>query len=212
MVAPPFVYLDLVRRNVRKEVSVGAQNCYLEQGAFTGEVSAGMLHDLAIPWVILGHSERRQLFGESSELVGKKLARAVAAGLKVVACLGETLQEREAGQTTEVVFAQLRAFAENINDWTNVVIAYEPVWAIGTGRTATPEQAQEVHFAIRNWLAEKVSSAVASQVRIIYGGSVKPANANDLAKQPDVDGFLVGGCSLVAADLLKIIASVESRH
>lgn len=168
----------------------------MAKGAFTGEISPAMLKDIGADWVIIGHSERRQIFNETDELIAEKTAHALAEGLKVIACIGETLQEREAGQTEAVVFRQSKALAATIKDWTNVVVAYEPVWAIGTGKTATPAQAQEVHAALRKWFAENVSPAVSAAVRIQYGGSVTAANCKELASQPDIDGFLVGGASL----------------
>lgn len=155
-----------------------------------------MLKDVGADWVIIGHSERRQIFGESDELIAEKTVFALSQGLKVIACIGETLQEREAGQTEAVVFRQTKALAALIKDWTNVVLAYEPVWAIGTGKTATPAQAQEVHAALRKWLTENVSPEVSAALRIQYGGSVTAANAKELGSQPDIDGFLVGGASL----------------
>ncbi|KAF8983473.1 triosephosphate isomerase, partial [Haplosporangium bisporale] len=173
VVSPPFVYLDQVRKSVRKDVAVAGQNCYAKaSGAYTGEVAAEMLKDLGIEWVILGHSERREIFKESDEEIGAKVAHALKAGLKVMACVGEKLEERETNKTTEVVFRQLAAIAKQVEDWTNVVIAYEPVWAIGTGKVATPDQAQEVHKAIRGWLKENVNAQVAEATRIMYGGSV----------------------------------------
>jgi len=197
VVSPPYVFLPTVKASLRPEIQVAAQNCWVKKGgAFTGEVSAEMLVNLGIPWVILGHSERRALLGESNEFVGDKVAYALAQGLKVIACVGETLEQREAGSTMDVVAAQTKAIADKITDWTNVVIAYEPVWAIGTGKVATPAQAQEVHANLRDWLKTKVSPEVAETTRIIYGGSVTGASANELAAQPDVDGFLVGGASL----------------
>ena len=155
-----------------------------------------MLKDLNIDWVILGHSERREIFKESDEEIGQKVAHALKAGLKVMACVGEKLEEREADKTTEVVFRQLAAIAKHVQDWTHVVIAYEPVWAIGTGKVATPQQAQEVHKDIRGWLKKNVSAHVAESTRIMYGGSVNGGNAATLAQEEDVDGFLVGGASL----------------
>ncbi|KAG0281106.1 triosephosphate isomerase [Linnemannia exigua] len=197
VVSPPFVYLDQVRKAVRKDVAVAGQNCYSKtSGAYTGEVAPEMLKDLGIEWVILGHSERREIFKETDEEIGIKVAHALKAGLKVMACVGEKLEEREANKTTEVVFRQLAAISKHVSDWTNVVIAYEPVWAIGTGKVATPDQAQEVHKDIRNWLKEKVSPEVAEATRIMYGGSVNGGNAATLAQENDVDGFLVGGASL----------------
>ncbi|KAI1319852.1 triosephosphate isomerase [Mortierella claussenii] len=197
VVSPPFVYLDQVRKSVRKDIAVAGQNCYSKaSGAYTGEVAAEMLKDIGIEWVILGHSERREIFKETDEEIGLKVAHALKAGLKVMACVGEKLEEREANKTTDVVFRQLEAIAKHVQDWSNVVVAYEPVWAIGTGKVATPEQAQEVHKAIRGWLREKVSPQVAEATRIMYGGSVNGGNAATLAKEEDVDGFLVGGASL----------------
>jgi triosephosphate isomerase len=158
-----------------------------------------MLLDLGIKWVILGHSERRALFHETSEVVGKKTAFALNAGLKVIACIGEKLEEREAGTTSNVVLSQLNAIHAAVpqkEHWANIVIAYEPVWAIGTGKVATPEQAQEVHVTIRSWLNEKLGSDVGNMVRVIYGGSVNGKNCADLAQQSEIDGFLVGGASL----------------
>jgi len=197
VVAPSAVHLSTVREHAKKEIGVAAQNCYFEaSGAFTGENSAAALKDLNINWVILGHSERRHIFGESNEMIGKKTAFALKSGLRVIACIGEKLEEREANKTTEVCFSQLQAIAANVSDWSQVVIAYEPVWAIGTGKNATPEQAQEVHAALRKWLHDNVSAEVANTTRIIYGGSVTAANANQLAAEKDIDGFLVGGASL----------------
>ncbi|KAG0355164.1 triosephosphate isomerase [Podila minutissima] len=197
VVSPPFVYLDQVRKTIRKDVAVAGQNCYAKSsGAYTGEVAAEMLKDLGIEWVILGHSERREIFKETDEEIGAKVAHALKTGLKVMACVGEKLEEREDNRTTEVVFRQLAAIAKQVEDWTNVVVAYEPVWAIGTGKVATPDQAQEVHKAIRGWLKENVSAQVAEATRIMYGGSVNGGNAATLAKEEDVDGFLVGGASL----------------
>lgn len=155
-----------------------------------------MLKDVGADWVIIGHSERRTIFGESDELVAEKTAFALAEGLKVIACIGETLQEREAGKTEEVVFRQMKAIAAQVKDWTNVVVAYEPVWAIGTGKVATPQQAQDVHAALRKWLVDNVSADVSASLRIQYGGSVTAANCKELGSQPDIDGFLVGGASL----------------
>ncbi|VAH72460.1 hypothetical protein VPH35_049843 [Triticum aestivum] len=197
VVSPPYVFLPTVKAKLRPEIQVAAQNCWVKKGgAFTGEVSAEMLVNLGVPWVILGHSERRSLMGESSEFVGEKVAYALAQGLKVIACVGETLEQREAGSTMEVVAEQTKAITGKIKDWTNVVVAYEPVWAIGTGKVATPAQAQEVHANLRDWLKTNVSPEVAASTRIIYGGSVTGASCKELAGQPDVDGFLVGGASL----------------
>ncbi|TPX70599.1 triose-phosphate isomerase [Spizellomyces sp. 'palustris'] len=210
VIAPPFPYLQVVRNTLRKDVGVSAQNCYTEsKGAYTGEVSTEMLKDLSIGWVILGHSERRMIFGESDEFVGKKVNAAVKAGLSVIACVGEQDAEREAGQTTAVVFRQIKAIADQLTpaDWANIVIAYEPVWAIGTGKVATPQQAQEVHKELRGWLAKNVSQEVADATRILYGGSVGAKSAPDLQQEQDIDGFLVGGASLKDQEFLQIISS-----
>ncbi|KAG4067058.1 hypothetical protein HA402_000049 [Bradysia odoriphaga] len=197
VVGCPSPYLSFARGLLPATIGVAGQNCYkVAKGAFTGEVSPAMLKDIGADWVIIGHSERRQIFNESDELIAEKTAHALAEGLKVIACIGETLQEREAGQTEAVVFRQTKALANAIKDWTNVVVAYEPVWAIGTGKTATPQQAQEVHAALRKWFTDNVSAAVSASVRIQYGGSVTAANCKELASQPDIDGFLVGGASL----------------
>jgi triosephosphate isomerase len=197
VVGCPAVYIAYARGLLPASIGVAGQNCYkAEKGAFTGEVAPQMLKDVGADWVIIGHSERRAIFGESDQLVADKTAYALSQGLKVIACIGETLQEREAGQTEAVVFRQTKAIADAVKDWTNVVVAYEPVWAIGTGKTATPAQAQEVHAALRKWLADNVSADVSASLRIQYGGSVTGANCRELASQPDIDGFLVGGASL----------------
>jgi len=199
VIAPPTLYLVPFLESIRKDIKVAAQNCYVKNsGAFTGEISPAQLHDLKIPYVILGHSERRTLFHESSDFVAQKTRAALDAGLSVILCIGETLEEREAGKTVAVVGTQLTAVVEVLKeaDWSKIVIAYEPVWAIGTGKTATTTQAQETHHEIRNFLSKSVSSSVAESTRIIYGGSVTAKNCNELSKEPDVDGFLVGGASL----------------
>ncbi|XP_074308251.1 triosephosphate isomerase, cytosolic [Silene latifolia] len=211
VVSPPYVFLTSVKSELRPEIQVAAQNCWVKKGgAFTGEVSAEMLSDLSIPWVILGHSERRALLNESNEFVGEKVAYALSKGLKVIACVGETLEQREAGTTMDVVAAQTKAIADKVTDWTNVVIAYEPVWAIGTGKVASPEQAQEVHAELRKWLQANISAEVAASTRIIYGGSVSGANCKELAGKPDVDGFLVGGASL-KPEFIDIINSATVK-
>ncbi|XP_034664635.1 triosephosphate isomerase isoform X1 [Drosophila subobscura] len=193
----PAIYLMYARNLLPCTVGVAGQNAYkVAKGAFTGEISPAMLKDIGADWVILGHSERRAIFNESDELIAEKAEHALAEGLKVIACIGETLDEREAGKTNEVVARQMCAYAKKVRDWTNVVVAYEPVWAIGTGKTATPEQAQEVHAFLRQWLTDNISKEVSAALRIQYGGSVTAANAKDLAKKPDIDGFLVGGASL----------------
>ncbi|KAJ1984767.1 triosephosphate isomerase [Dimargaris verticillata] len=196
VIAPPALYIPAVQSSL-KAGHVAAQNIYSEsKGAFTGEISAEMLKDVGVQWVILGHSERRHVFGETDELIAKKAKHALGVGLKVIFCIGETLQEREANKTTEVVFHQLSAVAQVVSDWSNIVIAYEPVWAIGTGKVATPVQAQEVHHDIRVWLKDHVSPQAAENTRIVYGGSVNAGNCQEIGRQADVDGFLVGGASL----------------
>ena len=206
VVCPPTLYVNLVQSQLRKEWSVGVQNVYLQNGAFTGEISPEMVKDLGVEWIILGHSERRHVFKETDELIGQKTAKAQALGLKIIGCVGELIEERDAGKTFEVVERQLSSFAKNVANWDNFVIAYEPVWAIGAGRTATPPQAQEVHASIRKWLVEHVSQQVSDKTRILYGGSVKGANSSELFAQHDVDGFLVGGASL-QPDFITIVNS-----
>ncbi|KAL4621128.1 hypothetical protein ACB092_06G205300 [Castanea dentata] len=211
VVSPPFVFLPLVKNLLRPDFHVAAQNCWVKKGgAFTGEVSAEMLVNLDIPWVILGHSERRLILNETNEFVGEKVAYALSKGLKVIACVGETLEQRESGTTVEVVAAQTKAIAERVSNWADVVLAYEPVWAIGTGKVASPAQAQEVHFELRKWFHANISPEVAATIRIIYGGSVNGANSKELAAQPDVDGFLVGGASL-KPEFIDIIKSAEVK-
>ena len=211
-VAPPFTALESARNALQgSPIQLYGQNCHHEkQGAFTGEVSAPMLKDVGCDGVILGHSERRQYFGETDEGVNRKLKAALEAQLAPIVCVGETLQEREANRTWEIVSRQVRgAFAglgpEAIG---RCVIAYEPVWAIGTGKTATTAQAQEVHAQIRGLLRD-LAGKTAEEVRIQYGGSVKPDNAAELLNQPDIDGALVGGASLKADDFARIVAGAR---
>lgn len=170
-------------------------------GAFTGEISVSQLQDSGINWAILGHSERRTIFGETDEVIASKTKFATDNGVSVIWCCGESLEEREAGSTVSVVTKQLDALKAKIGtgDWSKVVVAYEPIWAIGTGKVATTEQAQEVHAAIRKWLKESVSDKAADETRVLYGGSVSEKNCTELSKQPDIDGFLVGGASLKPA-------------
>ncbi|KAJ7054163.1 Triosephosphate isomerase [Mycena amicta] len=199
VLAPPSLYLLALKDILRSEIQVAAQNCYFkDSGAFTGEISPAQLKDASIPYVILGHSERRTLFHETSATVAQKTKAALACSLSIILCIGETLEERETGKTTKVCSEQLQAVVDVISpgDWSNIVIAYEPVWAIGTGKVATSKQAQDTHADIRAFLASAVSPAVAESTRIIYGGSVNKGNCGELALQPDVDGFLVGGASL----------------
>jgi triosephosphate isomerase len=210
VLCPPAVYIETVGATLAAEkspVALGGQNMHDKpSGAFTGEVAAAMLLDLGCRYVILGHSERRTLFGETDAIVNAKTKAALAAGLIPITCVGETLEEREAGRTSDVVATQVRGSLAGLSpaDLEKTVVAYEPVWAIGTGKVATPQQAQEVHALIRGLLGGLASPAVADKVRIQYGGSVKPDNAADLAVQPDIDGALVGGASLKADDFLGI--------
>ncbi len=214
LVSPPFTGLAAVAHELdeaKSKVGIAAQNMHAEtSGAFTGEVSAGMLKDAGATWVILGHSERRQLFGETDEGVARKLAAAQSAGLRPIVCVGETLEQREAGQTLEVVERQVRAVVDELNKQPGFgVIAYEPVWAIGTGKVAKPEDAQEVHAAIRGLLG-KASEELARATRVLYGGSVKADNAEGLLGQADIDGALVGGASLDPAGFGKIVEAAQA--
>jgi triosephosphate isomerase len=216
VVCPPFVYLaDAAARLAGTAISLGAQDLCAEpgQGAYTGEVSAGMLRDVGCSHVIIGHSERRALFGETDALVARKAAAALAAGLVPIICVGELLEERDGGRTHEVVGRQLDAAVAGVRDSSfglagleRCVIAYEPVWAIGTGRTATPEQAEDVHAFIRGRIAAN-DAIIAGSIRILYGGSVKAGNARELFDMPDVDGGLIGGASLKAEDFVAIVAA-----
>ncbi|KAK8935932.1 hypothetical protein KSP39_PZI013787 [Platanthera zijinensis] len=241
VVAPPFIYIDQVKSSLVDRIDISAQNSWIGKGgAFTGEIrnrapayqtpldglrqrqikdqlktwlvhGAEQLIDIGCKWVILGHSERRHIIGEDDQFIGKKAAYALSQNLKVIACIGEKLDEREAGKTFDVCFQQLKGFADYVTSWENIVIAYEPVWAIGTGKVASPEQAQEVHAAIRDWLKKSVSTEVASETRIIYGGSVSGSNSADLAKKEDIDGFLVGGASLKGPEFATIVNSVTEK-
>lgn len=206
-VCVPYPYLAQVQSLLTgTAVGWGAQNLSEHsQGAYTGEVSASMLQDFACRYVLVGHSERRSLYGESNKLVAEKFAVALAAGLSPILCVGETLEERESGRTMQVVGAQMEAVLERVGvaAFSAAVVAYEPVWAIGTGKTATSAQAQEVHAAIRAQIA-RADAKVASGLQILYGGSVKPSNAVELFGMPDIDGGLIGGASLVAEDFLAI--------
>ena len=205
---PPAVYLsDVVSVCSPSKVAVGGQNLYpAEDGAYTGELNAAMLRDVGCKYVILGHSERRAIFGESDDFVNKKLHAALAAGLTPIVCVGETLEQRESGQTEDVVRGQLEGSLAGLSSeqMAGSAIAYEPVWAIGTGKTATPQQAEAVHAFIRGWLADKFGAGIAKSVILQYGGSVKADNAAELLKQPNIDGALVGGASLKADGFLAI--------
>jgi len=206
-VCPPFVYLAQVHSLLAgSKVELGAQNvCADTAGAFTGEVSAGMLREFACRWVIVGHSERRSLYGEADAEVSRKVERVLSEGMTPVVCVGETLEEREAGRALQRVCEQLDAAIKMLSNQqaAEIVVAYEPVWAIGTGLTASPEQAQEVHRKLREQLRER-SLELGEKVRILYGGSVNSANADALFAQPDIDGGLIGGASLKAEDFLAI--------
>lgn len=212
-VFPPAVYIDAVREAAAgSPLGYGAQNLYHEaNGAFTGEISAAMLLDLGCDYVILGHSERRHILGETDADVNKKVHAALAAGLVPIVCVGELLSEREAGKTNDVIRTQFDGSLAGISaeQMTGVVIAYEPVWAIGTGKVATPEQAEEVHRELRKLLTDRYNGHVAESVRIQYGGSVKASNAAELLAKENVDGALVGGASLKADEFLGIVAAAH---
>ena len=213
VVAPPFTALAAVAHVLdenKSKVAIAAQNMHHEpSGAFTGEISSSMLKESGASWVILGHSERRQLFGETDEMVARKVGSAIAAGIRPIACVGETLDQRDAEATLEVVARQARAFVDELARQPGFgVIAYEPIWAIGTGLVATPEDAQTVHAMIRAMLVES-SEELAQQTRILYGGSVKGDNAEGLLDQADIDGALVGGASLDAGGFAKIVEAAQ---
>lgn len=211
LVAPPFTLLETVREAMAGSgILLAAQNMHWElKGAFTGEVSGPMLQEAGCTHVILGHSERRSLFGETDEIVNLKVKSAVTLGLVPIVCVGESLEEREEGRTMAVIEGQLSGSLRNFTDGgkmpVSTVLAYEPVWAIGTGKTASPAQAQEVHAFIRSWMEKTFGSDAARQVRILYGGSVKPDNTAELMAQPDIDGALVGGASLTSGSFLGIV-------
>jgi triosephosphate isomerase len=213
-VCPPFPYLAMVAETLRgSAVALGAQNCYPEkEGAFTGEVSPAMLLDVGCRWVILGHSERRHVLGESDAFINRKIKAALATGLDVIFCVGETLQERESKQTERVLQTQLTGGLDGLDAkaLAHLVIAYEPVWAIGTGHNATPDQAQEAHVFLRQQIAARFDEETARALVIQYGGSAKPENVASLFGQPDVDGALVGGASLKPELLLAIIRIASS--
>lgn len=214
IVCPTNIHLDSAMTELEgTNVNVCSQNVSMnENGAFTGENSAKQLVDFGLNWTLIAHSERRQFFGDDETVIGKKIKLALANNLNIVMCIGEKLEDREQNKTMDVCINQLKTLVANVTEsglWEKVVIAYEPVWAIGTGKTATPEMAQEVHQGIRNWMNENVSADVAQKVRIIYGGSVGEGNCNTLIKEKDIDGFLVGGASL-KPDFQKIIMSYSS--
>jgi triosephosphate isomerase len=212
-VAPPFTALYAVHKELEgSPIRLAAQNLYWEEkGAFTGEVSPLMLKEVGCDYVIIGHSERRQFFGETDETVNRRIKAALAQGLKVIFCIGETLREREEGKTFSVIESQVEGGLKGLDDkkMRNMAIAYEPVWAIGTGKTATPEQAEEVHRFIREKLEKLYSREVSEEIRIQYGGSVTPENVKGLMNQPNIDGALVGGASLKAESFSKIVRFKE---
>lgn len=214
VVCPSQLHVQSVKENLRSDVAVGAQDVWTKgNGAFTGETSADMLSDMGVQWTLVGHSERREK-GESNEEVAAKAKYALDNGIKVLACCGEPLENREAGTTNDFVFPQIKAYADvfTADDWKNVVIAYEPIWAIGTGLTATPEQAQDTHADIRKYLGEIAGADVAAETRILYGGSANAATAPGLSAKEDIDGFLVGGASLKPefADIVNCQGSENS--
>jgi len=210
VIAPPFLHLTEVSKVVGSKVSVSAQNCAAEaSGAYTGEVSAAMLQSAGIPYVNIGHSERRTYYGDTDAILAKKVNQALASGLKPIFCIGEELSQRDAGITFEVVLGQIEngLFHLSAEDFSKIVIAYEPVWAIGTGRTATSGQAQEVHAFIRKTIADKYGEEIANDTTIQYGGSCNENNARELFACPDIDGGLIGGASLVADKFIRIVTS-----
>lgn len=214
VIAPPFTALGKMSQLLggSQKVRLGAQNMYPETlGAFTGEISPGMLRELFVRYLIVGHSERRQIFGEPDEFINKKVRVALASELKPILCVGETLEERDAGKEKAVLEKQLKGGLKDVSaeEILDLVIAYEPVWAIGTGRNATPDQAQDAHAHVREVLAELSDDATAAKVRIQYGGSVKPANAEELLSQPDIDGALVGGASLEPRSFAEIVKAAS---
>lgn len=213
ILCPPFTALAAVHDVIKDSpIGLGAQNLYWEkEGAYTGEISAGMIKSVGATYVIIGHSERRQYFNETESTVNKKIKTALENGLKAIVCIGETLEQREEGVTKNVVSRQIKGALDGINadSLKNIILAYEPVWAIGTGRTATPQQAQEVHAEIRKLIREIYDAGAADDLIIQYGGSVKPENAESLLAQPDIDGALVGGACLNADSFASIVHSAE---
>lgn len=216
VIIPPFTAIAKVTESLGRaqNIKVGAQNMHWERsGAFTGEISAALLRDLFVRYVVLGHSERRALFGETDEVVNRKVQAALEATLRPIVCVGETLAERDAGKVEETLSRQLHGSLANLEpkQLQEITIAYEPVWAIGTGRNATPEQAQEAHLFIRRTVADMADAATADRLRIQYGGSVKPGNARELMSQSDIDGALVGGASLEARSFAEIVGAARPQ-
>jgi triosephosphate isomerase len=210
IIAPPFTALQAVAALLQgSPIRLAAQNLHeAEKGAYTGEISGAMIREAGCTHVIIGHSERRTLFGEQDERIHRKLAAAFAAGLKPIFCIGETLQEREEGRMKNVIERQIKEGLNNLtaDDIRGALVAYEPVWAIGTGRTATPAQAEEVHRFIREWIAGRYGNEAAAEMAILYGGSVTPKNISDLMSQPDINGALVGGASLDVGSFVQLVA------
>lgn len=213
IIAPPFIHLSEVGKVIdREHISLSAQNCASEQqGAFTGEVSAEMLWSTGADYVIIGHSERRAYYHEDNDILNKKIKLALDNNLKVIFCCGENLEQREANKHFEVIKKQLTetVFTLEKEYYDSIILAYEPIWAIGTGKTATPEQAQEIHKFIRSLISEKFGNEIAKETSILYGGSCKPSNAKQLFANPDVDGGLIGGASLKAEDFIDIVNSFK---
>lgn len=213
IIAPPFTSLIETCKIVKDtNIKVGAQNMYYEEtGAFTGEISPRFLKDIGVEFVILGHSERRNIFNESDDLINRKLKKALSIGLNPIVCIGEHLEEREAGKTKEIIKYQIEETFKDLDkdQMIKTIIAYEPIWAIGTGKTATPEQAEEIHVYIREILSQKFDQVTAESLRIQYGGSIKPDNAEDIFRKENIDGGLVGGASLQADSLAHIIQAAE---
>jgi len=214
VIAPPFTVINNVVDLLQKtNLKVGAQNMYFEdKGAFTGEISPSFLKQLGCNYVILGHSERRDLFNETNDIINIKIKKALTSGLNPIVCIGEHLGEREKGETKSFVEKQFNATFKNLNkeEMKKVVIAYEPIWAIGTGKTATPDQAEEIHEFIRELINDKFDKIIANTIRIQYGGSINPSNAEDLFEKENIDGGLVGGASLHAESFYKIIKAAEN--
>ena len=212
IVAPSFVnLLSVVKVTEESIIEVAAQNVHeLNSGAFTGEVSANMLSEIGVKSVIVGHSERRSIYVESNELLAKKIDGALANKMEVIFCFGESLEDRKLGKQFQVIEEQLKSSLFHLPEevFASIILAYEPVWAIGTGETATPEQAQEMHLYIRNLLKKNYNEKLSDNISILYGGSVKPSNAKEIFSKPDVDGGLIGGASLNSSDFLKIIESI----
>jgi len=210
VITPVALHIAAMKTLLNKEIAVGTQNISAtKNGAFTGELSADQVKDFELKWTLIGHSERRQKQGETNEIVAEKVKQAQETGLSTIVCIGETLEDREAGKTNDFLKEQLAAFKGSVTKWETVVIAYEPVWSIGTGVTATPEDAQATHAGIRKLIAEKSSQAIADAIRIPYGGSANAANAPALSAMADIDGFLVGGASL-KPEFKDIVAAISA--